>query len=291
MASSKKKADRSDGSESRETPILSLMDVYREEIKKTPLLTRAEEHDLALEVAGGSAEARDKMIRANLRLVITIARSYADRGLPLEDLIEEGNLGLIRAVEKFDPNRGTRFSTCATDWIKQAIRRALNNGAKTIRIPPYMVGILSKWRKAESYLTEKLGRVPSREEVLKILGIPRKKMKTIGRAFMVYNLTRQTDQNESGDALGETIRDERTRTPDEEMISHDNLRFLTEQLGKMNPRDAEIIKMHYGVGGYSQKTFKEIGEKFKLTHERIRQIENDVLDRLWRLFDGRSCSD
>ena len=280
MASSRRKADRSDSS------VQSPLETYLREINDTPLLTAAEEYDLAVEVTEGSPEAREKMIRANLRLVVNIARSYTGKGLSFQDLIEEGNLGLLRAVEGFDPTMGTRFSTYASYWIKQSIKRALINCAKAIRIPAYMVEILSKWRKATARLTDELGRAPTQDEIIHRLGIPRKKLPIIKKAIMIYNLTPQSELGESGWSLDETISDERTRTPDEETVDSDNLKFVMDQLEKMDPRESAVLKMRFGIGQYAPKTLKEVGAALGLTRERVRQIETDALTRLGELLDG-----
>ena len=150
--------------------VQSPLETYLREINETPLLSPDDEHDLAISIGMGSPEARDRMVRANLRLVVNIARGYTGKGLGLQDLIEEGNLGLLRAVEGFDPAMGTRFSTYASYWIKQSIKRALINTAKTIRIPAYMVELLSKWRRATTRLAEELGRTPTPEEIARVLG-------------------------------------------------------------------------------------------------------------------------
>src|SRR5829696_4950448 len=166
--------------------VQSPLETYLREINETPLLNADEEKMLARRIEEGDSEARDRMVRANLRLVVNIARSYTGKGLSLQDLIEEGNLGLLRAVEGFDPAMGTRFSTYASYWIKQSIKRALINSAKTIRIPAYMVELLSKWRRASARLTEELGRTPTPEEIARVLGLPRKKLSIIKKAIRIY---------------------------------------------------------------------------------------------------------
>src|ERR1700687_196211 len=202
----------------RSTSVKSPLETYLREINETALLSADEEKELAHKIEDGDSEARDRMVRANLRLVVNIARSYTGKGLGLQDLIEEGNLGLLRAVEGFDPSMNTRFSTYASYWIKQSIKRALINTAKTIRIPAYMVELLSKWRRATTRLSEELGRTPTPEEIGRVLGLPRKKLPIIKKAIRIYNLTPQTDQAEAGWSLGEMIQDERVRTPDTEMV-------------------------------------------------------------------------
>ncbi|MDO5552968.1 MAG: RNA polymerase sigma factor RpoD/SigA [Planctomycetia bacterium] len=266
----------------------SPLETYLRDINTTALLTADEETELADAIAQGDMEARDRMVRANLRLVVNIARGYTGKGLSLQDLIEEGNLGLLRAVEGFDPNMGTRFSTYASYWIKQSIKRALINSAKTIRIPAYMVEILSKWRRASARLSDELGRAPTPEEVARMLGLPRKKLPIIKKAILIYNLTPQTDQTDSGWTLGEMIMDDRSRGPDEELLANDNLKFVMEQLEIMEPREAAVLRMRFGIGDYAPQTLKEIGETLGLTRERVRQIETDALARLAEaLEEGR----
>src|SRR5438094_6209581 len=189
--------------------VQSPLETYLREINETPLLNASEEKVLAYKIEEGDSEARDQMVRANLRLVVNIARGYTGKGLSLQDLIEEGNLGLLRAVEGFDPAMGTRFSTYASYWIKQSIKRALINTGKTIRIPAYMVELLSKWRRATARLTEELGRTPTPEEIARVLGLAKKKLPIIKKAIHIYNSTPQTDQSDTGWSLGEMVMDER----------------------------------------------------------------------------------
>ena len=256
------------------------LETYLREINETALLTAQDERDLAALIAEGDVKARDRMVRANLRLVVNIARGYTGKGLALQDLIEEGNLGLLRAVEGFDPNMGTRFSTYASYWIKQSIKRALINCAKTIRIPAYMVELLSKWRRASARLTEELGRTPTPEEVGRVLGLQRKKLPIIKKAIRIYNATPQTDQAETGWSLGEVVMDERLKNPEDELVEHDVLKSVREMFTTMDPREATVLKMRFGLDDCEPHTLKEIGERLGLTRERVRQIETEALAKL-----------
>jgi RNA polymerase primary sigma factor len=258
----------------------SPLETYLREINETALLTQADEAELAGRIAQGDGMARDRMVRANLRLVVNIARGYTGKGLGLQDLIEEGNLGLLRAVEGFDPTMGTRFSTYASYWIKQSIKRALINSGKTIRIPAYMVELLSKWRRATARLTEELGRSPSNEEVARMLGLPKKKLPIIRKAIRINNSTPQSDQTDSGWSLGDVVMDERVKSPDENMLDHDILRHAMSLLGELDEREATVLKMRFGLGDIEPKTLKEIGEELGLTRERVRQIETEALRRM-----------
>jgi RNA polymerase primary sigma factor len=258
----------------------SPLETYLREINETALLTADQEKDLARRIGVGSTEARDQMVRANLRLVVNIARGYTGKGLALQDLIEEGNLGLLRAVEGFDPNMNTRFSTYASYWIKQSIKRALVNTAKTIRIPAYMVELLAKWRRATNKLTDELGRPPTAEEIAKLLGLPKKKLNIIKKAIRVYNSTPQSDQGEQGWSIEEMLPDGRAKTPDTEMVETDDLKHVMVLLEKMDSREATVLRMRFGLNDEEPKTLKEIGECLGLTRERVRQIESEALAKL-----------
>lgn len=256
------------------------LETYLREINETALLTADEEKELSRQISNGETAARDRMVRANLRLVVNIARAYTNKGLPLQDLIEEGNLGLLRAVEGFDPDMNTRFSTYASYWIKQSIKRSLINSAKTIRIPAYMVELLTKWRRATAKLNDELGRAPTQDEVAKELGLPKKKMSIVKTAIQLYTQTPQTDDEESGWMMSDMVADDRAKGPEDELLDTDNLKHVFRMLDSMDPREATILRMRFGLDDAEPRTLKEIGESLGLTRERVRQIESDALKRI-----------
>lgn len=262
------------------------MEIYLRDINETALLTAAQEKQLAVRVQQGDPAARDHMVRANLRLVVNIARGYSNRGLQLCDLIEEGNLGLMRAVEGFDPTIGTRFSTYASYWIKQSIKRSLINNGKTIRIPAYMVEILSKWRRATIRLLDSLGRTPTPEEVARMLGLARKKLPIIKKAMQVHQAAPQTDQTEGGWSLGDIIQDHNARCPADVMLDSDTLQHVLRRIDELDERKASIIRMRFGLEGGEPMTLKEIGSILGLTRERVRQIESETLASLAAEIEG-----
>jgi len=262
------------------------LETYLREINETALLTADEEKSLSRAISAGDASARDRMVRANLRLVVNIARGYSGKGLPLQDLIEEGNLGLLRAVEGFDPDMNTRFSTYASYWIKQSIKRALVNTAKTIRVPAYMVELLSKWRRASAKLAEELKRTPTPEDIAVELGIPKKKLRIVKKAIALYNASPQSEQDESGLTLGDIVPDDRTIGPEDELINSDNLKHVFRLLDEMDPRESTILRMRFGLDDSEPRTLKEIGQALGLTRERVRQIEGEALRKLHRSLNG-----
>lgn len=268
----------------RRDTVQSPLETYLREINEVALLTADDEKMLARAIALGDKAARERMVRANLRLVVNIARGYVGKGLALQDLIEEGNIGLLRAVQGFDPNVGTRFSTYASYWIKQSIKRALVNTAKPIRIPAYMMELLCKWRRAAADLQDKNGRPATAEEIAVVLELPKKKLAIVKKAIKVYNLVPQTDQPENGWSLGEMLMDERNRPPDVEMVEADDLKLVMHRLDHMDKREATVLRMRFGLNDAPPKTLKEIGESLGLTRERVRQIENEALGKLSAAF-------
>lgn len=265
----------------RELGSHSPLQIYLHDINDTPLLSADEERGLAERVAMGDPFARDHMVKANLRLVVNIARGYLGKGLCLEDLIEEGNLGLMRAVEGFDGMMDTRFSTYASYWIKQSIRRAVMNHGKPIRLPAYMVSLLAKWKRVSNVLTERLGRVPTPEEIGKVLRLSKKKVNVIAKAIRINNLTPHTEGPEdSGLALDDILTDERSRAPDDLMIESDDLEQIFQQLERLDDREATVIRMRFGLEPYVAMTLREVGENLGLTRERVRQLESQALLKL-----------
>jgi RNA polymerase primary sigma factor len=259
---------------------MSPLETYLREINETPLLKEDEEKQLAYRVENGDSAARDHLVRANLRLVVNIARSYVGKGLSLEDLIAEGNLGLLRAVEGFDPGMNTRFSTYASYWIKQSIKRLVINTAKTIRLPAYMVELLTKWRRATAKLQEELGRAPTEEEVAHDLGLPKKKLNIIKKALRIHNGGPQGNREEEGGTLDEMLPDLRCKAPDAAMADNDELRQVLGLLETMDAREATVLRLRFGLDGEDPMTLKEIGDRLGLTRERVRQIELEALDAL-----------
>jgi RNA polymerase primary sigma factor len=267
--------------EQREIHPASPLQIYLHDINDTPLLSADEERELAERVAMGDPYAREHMVKANLRLVVNIARGYLGKGLSLEDLIEEGNLGLMRAVEGFDGMMDTRFSTYASYWIKQSIRRAVMNNGKPIRLPAYMVSLLSKWKRAQSVLADRLGRQPTPEEIGKALRLSKRKIGIVAKAIRVNNLVPHSETpSDEGPVLDDVLTDDRSKAPEDQLIESDDLDRIFERIGELDDREATVIRMRFGLDSYDPMTLREVGENLGLTRERVRQLENQALQKL-----------
>ena len=260
---------------------------YLDQIGKTPLLTLEEETALARRVLKGDEAARQKMIQSNLRLVVRIAKDYDNFGLSLMDLISEGNFGLIKAVERFDPDKGGKLSTYASWWIKQAIKRALATSGKTIRLPVHMVDRIAQMRRITARLAAEIGREPHNDEIAQAMEIPLSK---VVHMKSVANRAASLDQpvGEEGDAtLGDLVKDESERTPFETLRGKSDNDEVAEMLAALDPREAEILIRRFGLDGESPLTLEEVGELFKLTRERVRQLQQSALMQLRRIMTER----
>jgi RNA polymerase primary sigma factor len=259
----------------------SNLQLYLQEIGKTPLLTIDEEIALAKRIRRGDKAARDHMIKANLRLVVKIAMDYKDFGLPLLDLISEGNIGLIKAVERFDPRKGGKLSTYAAWWIKQSIKRALANQSKTIRLPVHLVDKISKMRRTAMALTEALGREPTDEELAIELQIPTSKVAHL-KSVSVRPTSLDAPLGEDGDSatFGEIVGDENAVSPYENLREKNLNADLTAMVNSLDKREAEIIKLRFGLEGREELTLEEVGKRFHVTRERIRQLEYIALSKM-----------
>jgi RNA polymerase primary sigma factor len=264
-----------------ETPERNNLQLYLQEIGKTPLLTIDEEIRLAKRILKGDKAARDHMISANLRLVVKIAMDYKDFGLPLLDLISEGNIGLIKAVERFDPDKGGKLSTYAAWWIKQSIKRALANQSKTIRLPVHLVDKISKMRRTAMALTEELGREPTDEEIAIELQVPTSKVAHL-KSVSVRPASLDAPIGEDGDSttFGEIVGDENAASPFEQLRDNSQNSSLRALVDTLDPREAEIIRYRFGLDGRDELTLEEVGAKFRVTRERVRQLQNLALSKM-----------
>ena len=265
----------------------SNLQLYLQEIGKTALLTPKEEVQLARRIRKGDKAARDHMISANLRLVVKIAHDYKDFGLPLLDLISEGNIGLIKAVERFDPRKGGKLSTYAAWWIKQSIKRALANQSKTIRLPVHLVDKISKMRRTAMALTEELGREPTDEELAMELQIPTNKVAHL-KSVSVRPTSLDAPIGEDGDSstFGEIVGDDNAVSPFESLRERSLNSDLKSMVDSLEPREAEIIRLRFGLEGSNELTLEEVGRKFKVTRERVRQLQNIALSKIRKAFSA-----
>ncbi len=262
----------------------NVMRTYMQEISKTPLLTKQEEFDLAERIKAGDKAARDHMISANLRLVVKIAYDYNNFGLPLLDLISEGNIGLIKAVERFDPSKGGKLSTYAAWWIKQSIKRALANQSKTIRLPVHLVDRIARMRKVTAQLADELDREPTDEEIAYVMDMPINKVAHL-KSVSVRPASLDAPVGEDGDTtFGELVGDEQGATPYENLQEKSMSDDIKSVIGRLEDREAEIIHLRFGLDGNTPLTLEEVGERFDITRERVRQIQNIAIHKMRRLM-------
>ena len=257
--------------------------LYLREIGKIPLLTPEEEAELAQRIVKGDKKAKDKMVESNMRLVVSIAKRYGGRGLDFLDLIQEGNTGLLRAVEKFDPDKGFKFSTYATWWVRQAITRAIADQARTIRIPVHMVETINKVLRTTRKLTAELNREPTNEEIAKALDMEPEKVDYVMRikqdiASLDASIGREGDDEDS--VLGDFVEDEERDSPEDSAANQILKEQLSEIIATLTDREQKIIRLRFGIGGGRPHTLEEVGAEFDVTRERIRQIEAKALSKL-----------
>jgi RNA polymerase primary sigma factor len=266
--------------------------LYLREIGKIPLLSAEEELALAKRVVDGDKDAKDKMAEANMRLVVSIAKRYVGRGLDLLDLIQEGNTGLLRAVEKFDPDKGFKFSTYATWWIRQAITRAIADQARTIRIPVHMVETINKLLRTQRRLTQELNREPSNEEIAAAMEIEVDKVEHIMKIKQdISSLDASIRDDEEESVLADFIEDEDTISPEESATNQLLKEQVKDMLAALTEREQKIIKLRFGLEDGKQHTLEEVGQEFSVTRERIRQIEAKALAKLRKHKDARKLHD
>lgn len=257
--------------------------LYLREIGKIPLLTPEEEAELAQRIVKGDKKAKDKMVESNMRLVVSIAKRYGGRGLDFLDLIQEGNTGLLRAVEKFDPDKGFKFSTYATWWVRQAITRAIADQARTIRIPVHMVETINKVLRTTRKLTSELNREPTNEEIAEALDMEPEKIDYVMRikqdiASLDASIGREGDDEDS--VLGDFVEDEERDSPEDSAANQILKEQLSEIIATLSDREQKIIRLRFGIGGGRPHTLEEVGAEFDVTRERIRQIEAKALSKL-----------
>ena len=261
--------------------------LYLREIGQTSLITPAQEIELAKRIQAGDEAAREHMIKANLRLVVKIAREYEDYGVPLLDLINEGNVGLMKAVERFDPTRGAKLSTYAAWWIKQAIRRALSNQSKTIRLPVHVGDKLLHMRRAAVRLEEVLGREPTLEELASELDMEPSRLAALRNAAIPPASLDASVGDEDGKRFDEFVGDDKAETPYGALADKTTKAMLLELVETLTPREKSILRFRFGLDGDNERTLEEVGQQFGVTRERIRQIQNLALEKLRKLIEKR----
>ena len=259
--------------------------LYLREIGQVKLLTPQEEIELAARIKKGDKKAREHMIKANLRLVVKIAHDYEGFGLPLLDLISEGNIGLMKAVERFDPSKGGKLSTYGSWWIKQSIKRALANQSKTIRLPVHLVDKISKMRRVSMKLQEEFGREPTDEELAEELGMTPSRVAQMRTAAIRPTSLDAPIGDDDSNTYSEVVQDENADTPYEQLEDKTVTSMLQTMVKDLDPREATILTYRFGLDGGSEKTLEEVGEKFGVTRERVRQIQNIALNKLRRMID------
>lgn len=261
--------------------------LYLQEIAKTDLLTLKEENALAARIRKGDAKAREQMIKANLRLVVKIAKEYENYGLPLLDLINEGNIGLMKAVEKFDPRKGAKLSTYGSLWIKQSIRRALANQSKTIRLPVHIVDKIAKMRKIVMHYQEAFSRNPTDEELAEELGLAIHwiaQMRSSSQRPTSLDAPINEDEKAS---FGEVVADDKMETAYEHLAQKTTVEMLNELVADLDPRESAILRYRFGLDGLDERTLEEVGKEFGVTRERIRQLQNIALIKLRKRLEER----
>jgi len=263
----------------------SAIKLYLREIGKVALLTPQQEIELAARIKKGDKRAREHMIKANLRLVVKIARDYEGIGLPLLDLISEGNIGLMKAVERFDPAKGGKLSTYGSWWIKQSIKRALANQSKTIRLPVHLVDKISKMRRLALRMQEELGREPTDEELAGELGISSSRVAQMRQAAIRPASLDAPIGDDDSNSFSEIVQDENATSPYANLEEKTVTGMLQEMVKTLDPREETILRYRFGLDGGNEKTLEEVGEKFGVTRERIRQIQNIALHKLRRMIE------
>ena len=261
--------------------------LYLREISQVPLLTPKEEIKLAAQIKRGSKKAREKMITANLRLVVKIAHDFSNYGLPLLDLVSEGNIGLMKAVERFDPMKGGKLSTYASWWIKQSIKRALANQSKTIRLPVHLVDKIGKIRRVSAQMTEELGREPSNDELAEELGLSEAKVAHLKNVAVRPASLDAKISADDDTSFGDLVSDERAEDPFATLRDKDLREEVGDLLDVLDPRERKIISFRFGLGGGKERTLEEVGHKFGVTRERIRQLQNIALLKMRKALRKR----